>query len=177
MRATLPVLALCLAACSEPGAAQGTKEAPPHQAAPTPLSGRILDNGRVTFGEVLRRRVAASGTVRTAVIYHAGGQADPVTGGTLAVIVSGVEAECGARRMRYLYHEGYDADGAQLYRIEIPARLGWNTGERIAREVDALCAVAGASGRPDFENVREFLARLENSSEPVPVVVETRSPG
>jgi hypothetical protein len=96
-----------------------------------------------------------------------------VTGEVAAAVVSGVQVECGARRMRYFYHEGYDENGAQIYRFDVPSNVAWNSGDRVSDQIDALCREPAADGLSDFDSVEAFLARIGPPPTFVPSVVRS----
>lgn len=153
-----------LSACQESGP-------PPQGVAETttsaePFSGRLLDSGHGNYGELSALRDMSGGRLRTVIAYRTIGFTDPNSGEDVAFMVSGVEVECDAGRMRYTFHQGRSASGGVLYQFALPGSVGWNSGDRIAADVNLLCGDT-ARGHPPFNGVAEFLDETAGSASPI----------
>ncbi|NBW11810.1 MAG: hypothetical protein EBR82_27640 [Caulobacteraceae bacterium] len=169
VRTGLASLALLAAACGD-SASSAAGSTVRQSADPAVAGGRIFVEGTNTYGELLDRRMRTSGQIDTAVIYPAGGQRDPASGRPAAAVVSGVRLDCGLRRMRYLYHEGYADNGARLYRVDVPRDIAWNFGSRVSGMISALCSDPETSPEPRFNGVVDFIEKAGPAPTGVPAV-------
>lgn len=156
MRILLAILIVGISSCVNPDTTKETFN-PSARVETTLIAGRILNNGRQLYGEVLARRSVDENLIHTAVIYNGNKQIDPITGRSVSAIVSGIEVDCVSIRIRYTYHEGLGYNGSTLYRVEFLGGPVWNTGLRINREVASICEEPRADDELDFSTLEDFL--------------------